>query len=187
MALRAYTQWLDFLRGLLLGFVPVWPFMLRDERKRASGNCINCACERVCVGVVRIGWEQGRGAGGGFAGRRLRIKDLELQSEGRGERRRRREGVGASPFVGFSSAAPAIPLALFCRVLPVGCSCGLPPCALHPNELRAARSRGEGAPWSGGHNCAPQTHTSNLIVMLLKPQSLVKPKFQLLDCLLNCQ
>lgn len=25
--LSAHTQWLDFLRGLLLGFVPVWPFI----------------------------------------------------------------------------------------------------------------------------------------------------------------
>lgn len=67
--------------------------------------------------------------------RRLRIRELELQIKGGG-------GGWALPFVGFSSAAPAIPSALFCRVLPVGCSCGPPSCALHLNELRAPEERG---------------------------------------------
>lgn len=145
MCLSAHTQWLDFLRGLLLGFVPVWPFMAWGWEERSQCNCMNCAC--VWVWVVRIGW-----GGGGGGRRRLRIRELELQSVGGG-------GRGASPFVGFSSAAPAIPSALFCRVLPVGCSCGLPPCALHLNEARTACSKRVGAPWCKGQHWAQQPQT----------------------------
>lgn len=78
-----------------------------------------------------------RGVEGGVR-RRLRIRELELQSEGDGE--------GNASFVGFSSAAPAIPSPFSAGVLRVGCSCSLPPCALHLNEPQAAHSRGEGAP-----------------------------------------
>lgn len=145
MCLSAHTQWLDFLRGLLLGFVPVWPFMAWGWEEGSQCNCMNCAC--VWVWVVRIGW-----GGGGGGRRRLRIRELELQSVGGG-------GRGASPFVGFSSAAPAIPSALFCRVLPVGCSCGLPPCALHLNEARTACSKRVGAPWCKGQHWAQQPQT----------------------------
>lgn len=76
--------------------------------------------------------------------RRLRIRELELQSEG--------GGVGGCAFCWvFPQPPPSIPSALFFRVLPVGCSCGLPPCALHLNEPPATRSRGEGARSRRGH------------------------------------
>lgn len=81
-----------------------------------------------------------RGVVGGEVRRRLRIRELELQSEGDGE--------GDASFVGFSSTAPApaIPSPFSAGVRRVGCSCSLPPCALHLNEPQAAHSRGEGAP-----------------------------------------